>query len=258
MALAPGKQATTQETSRVLTRGQLEFFNWKFFYDEAETTPIQPLDTQSYPSYRILDPSGAIVSQGVAVPAGSPGHWKVGWVVPKNAQLTNPHKRYQLATVMVDQEMRQFELSWEFEVVESAVVAQEPELQQFMGFLNTPVRLIFKNTVRPDSLQVKLFAKGQDNSPLFAAGFTYPIPDPAGATDVQEFSDDTGFTYYVDTPPMVNAGAFSALWQVRDTPIAQQGFEHQVIQIVTTKTAHQINSLRMLIDKLISFGGSCM
>jgi intein/homing endonuclease len=250
MALAPGKQATTQETSRVLTRGQLEFFNWKFFYDEAETNPIQPLDMQSYPSYRIIDPSGAVVAQGVAVPAGSPGHWKVGWVVPKTAQLTNPHKRYQLATVMVDQEMRQWELSWEFEVVESAITAQEPELQQFMTFLNTPLRLVFKNTVRPDSLQVKLFPKGQDNSPLFTAGFTYPVPDPAGTTDVQEFSDDTGFTYYVDTPPIVRAGSFSALWQVRDTPISQQGFEHQVVQVITTKVAHQINSLRMLIDKL--------
>jgi len=108
---APGKQATTQETSRVLTRGQLEFFTWKFFYDEAETQPIQPLDTLTYPSYRILDPTGTILAQGVAVPAGAPGHWKIGWVVPREAPLTNPHRRYQIATVMVDGEMRQWELS---------------------------------------------------------------------------------------------------------------------------------------------------
>lgn len=250
MVLAPGRQATTQETSRVLTRGQLEFFSWKFFYDEAETLPILPLDAQSYPSYRILDPSGALVTQGVAVPAGSPGHWKVGWVVPKTAQLTNPHRRYQLATTMVDQEMRQWELSWEFEVVESAIAPQEPELQQFMTFLNTPMRLVFKNTVRPDLLSVTLFPKGQDNSPIFSAGLIYPIPDPAGVNDLKEFSDDSGFTYYVDTPTLTRAGAYSALWQVRDTPISPQGFEHQVIQVVSTKAAHLINSLRMLIDKL--------
>jgi intein/homing endonuclease len=247
---APGYAATTQETSRVLTRGQLEFFNWKFFYDQAETQPIPPLDPQAYPSYRILDPSGAILAQGVGVPAGAPGHWKIGWVVPRAAQLTNPHRRYQMATVMVDKEMRQWELSWDFDVVESAIKPQEPELQQFLTFVNTPIRLFFKNTVRPVSLQVGLFLKGQDTRPLHTAILTYPIPIPAGSTDLQEVEDGTGFTYYVDTPAINSAGSYSALWQVRDTLISQLDFEHQVVQVVTTTTAHMINSLRMLVDKL--------
>lgn len=246
----PGYQATTQETSCVLTRGQLEFFNWKFFYDQAETQPIPPLDPQAYPSYRILDPSGAILAQGVGVPAGAPGHWKIGWVVPKAAQLTNPHRRYQMATVMVDKEMRQWELSWDFDVVESAIKPQEPELQQFLTFVNTPIRLFFKNTVRPVSLQVGLFLKGQDTRPLHTAILTYPIPIPAGSTDLQEVEDGTGFTYYVDTPAINSAGSYSALWQVRDTTISQLDFEHQVVQVVTTTAAHMINSLRMLVDKL--------
>ena len=156
----PGYQATTSETSRVLTRGQLEMFVWKFFYDQAETQPIQPLDPQAYPSYRILDPSGQMLAQGVAVPAGAPGHWKIGWVVPRTAQLTNPHKRYQIASVMVDKEMRQFELSWAFDVVESAIKPQDPELQQFLTFVGKPIRLFFKNTVRPVDLSVGLFLKG--------------------------------------------------------------------------------------------------
>lgn len=250
MIQAPGFQATTQATSRVLTRGQLEFFNWKFFYDQAETQPIMPLDSQAYPSYRILDPSGAILAQGVAVPAGMPGYWKVGWVVPRNSPLTNPSRRYQMATVMVDKDMRQWELSWDFDVVESAVKAQEPELQQFMTFVNTPIRLFFKNTVRPETLSVKLFLKGQDGNPLFSAFWTYPIPNPSTATDILEFDGGTGFTYYVDTPPITTTGAYSALWQVRDTPISAIDFEHQVIQVIATTSAHMMNSLRMLLDKL--------
>ncbi len=247
---APGKQATTQETSRVLTRGQLEFFTWKFFYDEAETQPIQPLDTLTYPSYRILDPTGTILAQGVAVPAGAPGHWKIGWVVPREAPLTNPHRRYQIATVMVDGEMRQWELSWEFDVVESAVTPQEPELQQFLSFLNSPIRLFFKNTVRPVELSMRLFVKGQDSTPRHTAFLTYPIPSPSGPTDLLEFEDKTGFTYYVDTPAISTAGAYSALWQVRDTITSPIDHEHQVVHVVTTTAAHLINSLRMLIDKL--------
>ena len=247
---APGYAGTSQETSRVATRGQLEFFTWKFFYDQAETQPVQPLDPQAYPSYRILDPSGSILAQGVGVPAGSPGNWKIGWVVPKNAPLTNPHRRYQMSSVMVDREMRQFEISWCFDVVESAVKAQEPELQQFLTFINTPVRLFFKNTVRPVDLNVTLFPKGQDTTPLYKAIFTYPVPVPAGSFDLLEIEDGTGFTYYVDTPTINIAGSYSALWQVRDTQISQLDFEHQVIQVISTSAAHMINSLRMLIDKL--------
>lgn len=246
----PGYQATTQETSRVLTRSQLEFFNWKFFYDQAETQPIQPLDPQAYPSYRILDPSGQILAQGVAVPAGSPGHWKIGWVVPRNAALTNPQRRYQMASVMVDREMRQFDLSWAFDVVESAVKPQEPELQQFLTFQGKPIRLFFHNTVRPVELSVSVFPKGQDGSTLHTAFFTYPVPVAPGPTDLVEIEDGTGFTYYTDTPSFSLPGTYSALWQVRDTPLSQTDFEHQAIQVMTSTTAHMIKSLRMLIDKL--------
>jgi intein/homing endonuclease len=247
---APGFQATTQETSRVLTRGQLEFFTWEFFYDSAKTQPILPLDIQAYPSYRILDPSGAILAQGVGVPAGAPGVWKIGWVVPKAAQLTNPHRRYQMATVMVDKEMRQWELSWEFDVVESAITPQEPELQQFLTFVNTPIRLFFKNTVRPSTLSVNFFAKGVDGSPLFTAYLTYPIPNPAGPYDLLETQIGTGFTYYIDTPSIALPGSYSALWQVRDTVVSSLDFEHQVVQVIATNVAHMMNSVRMLIDKL--------
>jgi len=247
---APGYVATTQETSRVFTRGQLEFFTWKFYYDQAETQPIMPLDPQAYPSYRILDPSGAILAQGVAVPAGSPGNWKVGWVVPRNAQITNTHRRYQMSAVMVDKEMRQWEISQSFDVVESAVKPQEPELQQFLSFVNSPIRLFFKNTVRPVDLSVKIFMKGQDASPLFMASLVYPIPVPSNPTDLLEIEDGTGFTYYVDAPAITIAGSYSALWQVRDTALSQLDFEHQVVQVISTSSAHMINSLRMLIDKL--------
>ncbi len=250
MSQAVGYQSTTQETSRVVTRGNLEFFSWKFFYDKDESQPILPLDNQSYPSYRILDPSGTMLSQGVAIAAGIPGHWKIGWVVPKTAQLTNPHRRYQIATVMVDKEMRQWELSWHFDVVESAIKAQEPELQQFLSFLNAPIRVFFKNTVRPNELTMSFFVKGQDNKPLHTGLLTYPIPTPAAPTDILEIEDDTGFTYYLDIPPINRAGSYSALWQVRDTVLSQLDYEHQVVQIITTTTAHLINSLRMLIDKL--------
>lgn len=246
----PGYQSSTQETSRVLTRGQLEFFNWKFFYDAAETQPIQPLDPQAYPSYRILDPSGAVLAQGLGVPAGAPGHWKIGWVVPRAAQLTNPHRRYQIATVMVDREMRQWELSWEFDVVESAIKPQDPELQQFLTFVNKPIRLFFKNTVRPLELSVSLFMKGMDSSPLHTAILTYPIPASPTPTDLLEVEDGTGFTYYTDTPAFSLPGSYSALWQVRDTVLSQMDFEHQVVQVMTTTTAHLVNSLRMLVDKL--------
>jgi len=130
----------------------------------------------------------------------------------------------------------------EFDVVESAITAQNPMLQQFMTFMGQPLRLIFNNTVRPNQLSVGFFAKGNDVSPLFNA--VYPA-------DIQEIDDGAGgFTYYVDTPVIANAGAYSALWSCRDTPISQLDYEHQVVQVISTTTMHRINSIRMYIDKL--------
>lgn len=238
---AVGKQGT-ENTTRVLTRGQLEYVTWKFFYDEAETQPVQPLDPQSWPTYRIVDPSGSIVAQSVAASSGLPGYWKIGWSVPRTAQITGPMKRYQFNSVMVDTQGRQFETTMEFDVVESAITAQNPMLQQFMTFMGQPLRLIFNNTVRPNQLSVGFFAKGNDVSPLFNA--VYPA-------DIQEIDDGAGgFTYYVDTPVIANAGAYSALWSCRDTPISQLDYEHQVVQVISTTTMHRINSIRMYIDKL--------
>ncbi len=250
MTLPPGYVATTQETSRVFVRGSLQFFTWKFFYDKDETQPILPLDIQAYPSYRISDTTSTVLTQGVAVSSGIPGHWKIGWVVPKSAVLTNAHNRYTISSVMVDKDLRQWEITQNFDVVEAAVTAQSPELQQLLGFINTPIRLFFKNATRPIDLLVKLFLKGHDTSILHQASLTYPIPNPAMPTDIMEVEVGTGFTYYVDTPPLTLPGAYSALWQVRDTVVSQLDYEHQVIQIITTTSAHLLNSLRMLVDKL--------
>lgn len=238
---AVGKQGT-ENTTRVLTRGQLEYVTWKFFYDEAETQPVQPLDPQSWPTYRIVDPSGSIVAQSVAASSGLPGYWKIGWSVPRTAQITNPMKRYQFNSVMVDTQGRQFETTMEFDVVESAITAQDPMPQQYMTFVGQPLRLIFNNSVRPNQLSVGFFAKGNDASPIFTAVF------PA---NIQEIDDGAGgFTYYVDTLPVPSAGAFSALWSCRDTPVSQMDYEHQVVQVISTTTMHRINSIRMYIDKL--------
>jgi hypothetical protein len=65
-----------------------------------------------------------------------------------------------------------------------------------------------------------------------------------------EVQDDTGFTYYTDSPALTTAGSYSALWTVRDTVLSQVDYEHQAVQVMTTTTAHLMNSLRMLIDKL--------
>lgn len=245
-----GKQGT-ENTTRVFTRGQLEYITWKFFYDEAEMQPVMPLDQQSWPTYSIIDPSGSILAQGVAINGGMAGHWKIGWSVPRSAQITTPMKRYKFSSVMLDTQGRQFEIVLEFDVVESAITAQDPMLQQFMTFAGYPLRLIFNNTVRPNQLNVSVFAKGNDGNPLFTAALTYPIPNPAGASDLQEIDDGAGgFTYYVDTPPITIAGAYSALWSCRDTVVSQLDYEHQVIQVVKTTTMHRINSIRMFIDKL--------
>ena len=247
---APGYQGVLQETSRVLTRGKLEFFQFGFFYDDAKTQPVTPMDTQTYPSYRIITPSGEVLAQGVGITGGSPGYWKIGWVVPKAAELTSVHRRYRMQSTMVDKESRQFEVSFEFDVVESSIEAQEPELQQLITFANNPLRVVFKNTVRPDYLKVVITPRADDANVLHQATLTYPMPVPALATDLQEVQMGTHFAYYTDIPGFSAMGQYSAMWTVRDTPVSQLDFEHQSIEVIGSNTMFLIKSLRMLIDKL--------
>jgi len=247
---APGYQATTQETQRVLKRGQLETFFFKFFYDQAETQPVIPVDSQTHPNYRIIAPNGEILYQGIAVPAGSPGFWRVGWIVPKDADLTNVQKRYRFQTIIVDANFRQFETSFEFDVVETAVPAQKPELQQLLTFVGEGIRITFTNTVRPDSLKVKVVPRGSDFSPLHVASWTYPVPVVPTPNNLLEVQRDNAFVYYTDVPMFPSVGEYTAMWQVRDFPESSQDMELQAIEVISSSTFQLMKSLRMLIDKL--------
>lgn len=246
---APGYQAVTQETPRVLVRGKLEFFVYEFFYDNEKTQPVIPLDPQQYPNYRIYSPSGALLVQGTAQQGPLPGIWKISWVVPKNAELTNVLHRYRFQSVIVDQNMRQFEVSFHFDMVEDAVPPQAPRLQQYMTFSGKGLRLFFENTVRPAELAFTMVPRGNDSCIVHAANFVFPIPDPPGPNNIREVQIDTHFTYYVDTPNLYE-GAYSAIWTVRDGVLSPQDYEHQVVQVVSTNTMHMINKIRMYLDKL--------
>lgn len=245
---APGLQGMGQETSRVLTRGRLEFFFFNFFYDQEKTQPVTPSDPQVYPNYRILSPSGSLVAQGVAVAGPQPGVWKCGWIVPKNIELTSSNRRYTLQAIIVDEQTRQFEVSFHFDVVEDRVPAQEPELQKVMTFANQPVRLFFKNLTRPSQLTLGLSLKGTDVL-MHSASLTLPVPSPITSSNIVEVEQGTGLVYYNDTPPL-RVGVYSALWTMRESETSPLDFEHQVVQVIGTTTMHLINSLRMLIDKL--------
>ena len=245
---APGYQAVSQETSRVLTRGRLEYFFFDFYYDLEKTQPVIPSDTQAYPNYRILSPSGSMVAQGVAIQGPVPGSWKLGWVVPKNAELTSPQRRYTIQAIIVDEKSRQFEVSFHFDLVDDRIPAQTPELQKVMTFANQPVRLFFKNLTRPSQLSLAMSLKGTDIA-MHTATLSFPIAEPPTPTTIVEVEDGTGLVYYHDTPPL-KVGVYSALWTIRESAVSPVDFEHQVVHVIGTTTMHLINSVRMLIDKL--------
>jgi len=247
---SPGLQATTQETSRVLKRGTLETFFFSFFYDEAQTQPVSPIDPATQPNFRILDPSGSLLQDGIAVPAAAPGVWRVAWFVPVNAELTNVHHRYRIQTTMVDANFRQFETSFEFDVVETAVPAQKPELQQLLTFVGQGTRAHFHNTVRPDYLQARVMARGQDNKPMFIANWVYPVPANPGPGTIYEVPIGTGYTYYIDTPTFPAPGEYTVVWFVRDFPLSENEMEMQNIEVVNTSVLQLMTKLRMFIDKL--------
>jgi hypothetical protein len=150
--------------------------------------------------------------------------------------------------MMVDEQGRQFEASFHFDVVEDRVPAQEPELQKVMTFANQPVRLFFKNLVRPDQLSLGLSMKGTDTL-MHSASLTFPVPDPLTVDKIAEVESGTGLIYYTDTPPL-KIGIYSALWTMRESATSPLEFEHQSVHVIGTTTMHLINSVRMLIDKL--------
>jgi len=247
---APGFQATNQETSRVLKRSTLEVFVFGFFYDEAKTLPVSPVDPQTHPNFKIFDPLGNLLQDGIAIPAASPGYWRVAWYVPKDAMLTNVHKRYRIQTVMADANLRQFETSFEFEVVESAIPAQKPEEQQRLCFVGRSKRVFFHNTVRPVSLSARVIMQGNDANPMYVGNFVYPLPLVPGPNDILEVEDGTGFTYYFDSPVFPTIGHYTVLWFVRDFTLAEEDISAQNVEVVNTYVIQLMTWLRMYIDKL--------
>ena len=190
-----------------------------------------------------------MLSQGTAVAAGSPGVWKVGWVVPRNAELTNVNKRYRLQTVMVDAELRQYEVSFEFDIVEHEVPAQKPELQQLITFSGEPIRITFTNTLRPDYLKVKVVPRHQDTAIIHFAQWVYPVPAPLPPNTLQEVERDNFFVYFTDTPALPR-GEYAAIWTIRDYPTSENAQEHQIIEVVSNSMMFLAKSVRMAIDKL--------
>lgn len=247
---APGFQATTQETSRVFKRSTLEAFFFGFFYDDAQTQPVSPVDPQTHPNFRIYDPQGNILEQGVAIPGGAPGFWRVAWYVPADAQLTNVNSRYRLQAVMVDANFRQFETSFEFDVVETQVTAQDPEEMQKICFVGRSKRVFFHNTTRPYSLSAQLIAQGMDATPLYAGSFRYPAPQAPGPNDIVEVPCGTHYTYYFDTPKLPVIGHYTVLWFVRDSELGEEYEEAMGIEVVNTSVIQLMTWLRMYIDKL--------
>ena len=247
---APGYQATTQETSRVMKRGMLETFFFGFFYDAAQTQPVNPIDPQTHPNFRIFDPQGNLLQDGVAVPASSPGFWRVAWFVPRDAQLSNVNRRYRFQTITVDANFRQFETSFEFDVVESAVPAQKPEDMQVLTFMGRSARVFFHSTVRPLSLSAQVIPQGRDSNPIYVGNFIYPQPVSPGPNDIIEVADGTGYTYYFDTPKFPYVGHYTVLWFVRDTLLSQEDQSAQNIEVVNTYVIQLMTWVRMYIDKL--------
>lgn len=259
--------ASSSNTPRILTRGETTQFKVSFFFDQNETTPLEPIDP-GYPKYTIIAPDGTPVQQGVGNPT-TPGRYTAQYLVPKDAALsynnqkpntyndqnqgmplTADEARYRIEWIMVTSENYQVNFIEEFDVRDTAITQSANRELKYLTLKADPIRLMFRNTVIPYRTRMRMLIRGNDANPVLE-DFLEPSRPEGQQGGIKAAKDGDSYVLYRDVPEGVTLGntCYIILWQIQETEFSVPTTEYQMVTSITTNILPVITSLRMLIDR---------
>lgn len=257
----------SSNTPRILTRGETTQFKVAFFFDENETTPLDPIDP-AYPKYTIIAPDGTPVQTGTGTPS-TPGHYTAQYLVPKDAilsynnvkpntyndqnqgmPLTADEARYRIEWQMVTAENYQVNFVEEFDVRDTAITQSANRELKYLTLKGDPIKLMFRNTVIPYSTRMRLLIRGNDTNPV-TEQYLEPWRPVGQQGQIKSAKDGDSYVLYYDLPAGVTQGntCYIVLWQIQETEFSVPTTEFQMVTSIMTNMLPVIVSLRMLIDK---------
>ena len=235
---------TTTENHRLYLRGETANFIVNFFEDAAGTVPAIPLDISLYPAYEIFDINNNVVQSGLGSPEVSPGRYKVDFIVPPTAPLSNDLQRWRIEWTLVSTTNRQVDYVEEFDIKDTVITASETREQKFITLAGEDYRALMRLPEVPYQVRLNIF-NAASNIKLATA--------VSGVTNgLQESTDGDSIVYSYVFPASASGlnCFFSLIWGVQNTPTESQSFHYQSLTAVTPSVLNFITCLRMIVDKL--------
>lgn len=231
------------DSRRILTRGDLATFRTSFYADAAHTIPLVPLDVALYPAYTIYDTANVAQQSGVGQPEATPGSYKVEYLVPKDATLSNDQVRWRIEWRMVNTDLRQVEFVEEFDVQDVVITASESREQKFITLAQNTYRTNLRLSSTPAEVGLDVYKMADLNQPV--------VTNAQYGADIQRVTDGDSQVYYYDIQGnlLEPNRMYSMIWKVRYNIQDPYQFVHQALSSVSPMTLVGVTSVRMLVDK---------
>lgn len=258
---------SSNQSARILTRGEESAFKVSFFADDNQTTPLLPIDP-TYPSYTIYDTSGSPIQTGVGALL-QPGQYQAAFQVPKDAPLSYfgqaPQKfndegqgmdltandaRYRIEWQIVTNANQQVNFVEEFDVRDVAVTQSLGRELQYLVLAGDPLRIPYRVTALPTKTTLRFVVRGQEANPVAQAQLDLSLP--AGQQgNINWAKDGDSYVMWFDINPSVTAPntCYMALWTIQETTYSIPVTEWSIITAISTNLLPLMTHLRMLIDK---------
>lgn len=258
---------SSENTSRILTRGESASFKVAFFADAAKTMPLIPINAD-YPRYEIFDLAGTSIQSGTGTMLTS-GYYVAPFQVPKDAELsyfdqrpqmhndvnqgldlTAVHNgRYRIEWTILTAESHQVNFVEEFDVRDVAVTRSHSREQKYMVLAGKEFTLSFRVTELPAKASVSLFLRGNNEVAEVTASLDRTVLPEAG--DLKYAKDGDSYVLYYDVPEGITKcnTAYTAIWEIKEKVFVPAYHEFQIITSVSQSVFPLITTLSMFIDK---------
>lgn len=258
---------SSNQTPRILTRGEESAFQVSFFADQNQTTPLVPIGP-AYPSYTIYDTSGNPIQTGVGTSL-LPGQYQASFQVPKDAPLSYfgqaPQKyndqgqgapltandaRYRIEWQIVTNANQQVNFVEEFDVRDVAVTQSLNRELQYLVLAGDPIRLPYRVTAIPTKTTLRFIVRGQESNPVLTATLDTTLP-VGSQGNIRYAKDGDSYVMWMDVGSGITCAntCYMALWTVQETTYSIPTTEWSIITAISTNLLPLMTHLRMLIDK---------
>jgi hypothetical protein len=237
----PVTNPNTTRQRKTWFRGQQAEFRFSFL--NQDQSPMQPLDVSKYPGYAIYSPAGIQFQTGTATAFGSPGSYRVLWTVPVDAPLSFDNGTWSIVCTMLNSRKKTYELSYDFDVIEKQIPAQDDRDVIRFGIENESFRISWKTDQVPYALQLSGFNSDAPDSTTLA-----PIPGSVTPSGPVFYGDHVAYYYDIPANTLLK-GKYTFLWSVQETPTSASEIDIQQLNVMPKRMLQLISSVKTICNK---------